>query len=118
MFNGHKYYHVIKYQGVVTPDGIIIHLSEGYAGTAHDSTIYTESGIHDILEQWAYDANHVPLALYGDSAYVPNNHLLNGYKAGHLTDDQAAFNQTMASLRIEIKWAFKHITQQFSCINF
>ncbi|GMF49373.1 unnamed protein product [Phytophthora fragariaefolia] len=70
MFNGHKVYlhsfqkanyqltyativtlqrkHALKYQSVITPDGIIIHLSGPFAGTRHDAFILYESKLLDV----------------------------------------------------------------------
>ncbi|KAF4127781.1 putative DDE Tnp4 domain-containing protein, partial [Phytophthora infestans] len=49
MCNGHKVRdfldrkHALKYQSVIAPDGIIIHLSGPYAGTRHEAFILHES---------------------------------------------------------------------------
>ncbi|KAF4145811.1 DDE superfamily endonuclease, partial [Phytophthora infestans] len=49
MYSGHKVRdfldrkHALKYQSVIAPDGIIIHLSGPYAGTRHDAFILHES---------------------------------------------------------------------------
>ncbi|KAG0008113.1 hypothetical protein BGZ81_004315, partial [Podila clonocystis] len=53
MYNGHKHIHCVKYQGVVTPDGIIIHIGDSFEGNTHDHEIYLRSGLQGILEEHA-----------------------------------------------------------------
>lgn len=50
VYNGWKRYHCLKYQAIVTPDGIIIHLYGPVEGTKHDAAVWQESGISDLLE--------------------------------------------------------------------
>ncbi|GJJ78236.1 nuclease HARBI1 [Entomortierella parvispora] len=118
MYSGHKCHHCVKYQGIVAPDGILLHLSSAFSGTNHDMTIFDGTGFQQVLDQFAYDQNGVALAIYGDSAYTANGHVLIGYRGNGLTPDQIAFNRVMSSLRVTIEWTFKHITQQFMGIDF
>jgi hypothetical protein len=116
-FNGHRHMHALKYQTVVAPDGIIIHISKGYPGTAHDYTIYEESGLIDILNEFAFDSNGNSLATYGDAAYEPDPHMIVGYR-GHLEPDQEQFNQGCSNMRIIVEWAFGQVTKYSSGIDF
>ena len=44
VFSGHKRKHVIKFQSVMAPNGLVVNLSVPYAGTRHDSGIHADSG--------------------------------------------------------------------------
>jgi hypothetical protein len=66
-FNGHKHTHALKYQAVVVPDGIIIHISRAYVGSPHDYTIYKDSGLIDILTGHAYGTEGCPIRRF----YLP-----------------------------------------------
>ena len=45
MYNGHKRVHGIKFQSVVTPNGLIANLSGPFEGKRHDSVMLHESGL-------------------------------------------------------------------------
>ncbi|TGZ80821.1 hypothetical protein EX30DRAFT_297924, partial [Ascodesmis nigricans] len=68
-YNGWKRIHVLKYQAVVTPDGLIVHFYEPLEGRRHDIHVYRESGLQQILEQYSFDRSGTPLVLYGDAGY-------------------------------------------------
>lgn len=50
LYNGHKRLHGIKFQSVVTPNGIIANMSGPYLGRRHDSSMLYES--NKSLEEW------------------------------------------------------------------
>ena len=45
LYNGHKRIHSIKFQSVVTPNGLIANLLGHYEGKKHDSGMLAESGL-------------------------------------------------------------------------
>ena len=48
-YNGHKGYHGVNYQTVVTPDGLIAHMYGPMEGCRHDSGMLRQSGLqHDL----------------------------------------------------------------------
>ena len=47
VYNGHKRKHAIKFQSIVAPDGIIIHLFGPEAGSRHDAYVFQRSGLAD-----------------------------------------------------------------------
>jgi len=51
MYNGHKRVHCIKFQSVVTPNGLIANLSGPYEGKRHDSTMLQQSGLLNDLKR-------------------------------------------------------------------
>ena len=52
LYNGRKRIHVIKFQSVVIPNGLIANFSGPYEGEKHDSGMLTESGFLTNLEHY------------------------------------------------------------------
>ncbi|THU76384.1 hypothetical protein K435DRAFT_824585 [Dendrothele bispora CBS 962.96] len=70
LYNGWKRIHCLKYQILITPDGIIIHVFGPIEGRRHDSTAYKESGLVDILDRHFWGPDGQRLFIYGDPAYA------------------------------------------------
>lgn len=47
--SGHKRRHALKFQGVLTPDGLFVHLFGPLEGRRHDMTMYYRSGLDELL---------------------------------------------------------------------
>ena len=50
-FNGHKRIHALKFQIVITPDGLIAHAFGPVEGCRHDAGVLGESGLLPLLQQ-------------------------------------------------------------------
>ena len=50
-YNGWKHSHGIKFQGVMAPDGLVMHLSGPYKATVHDAKMLCLSGLQDQLDR-------------------------------------------------------------------
>ncbi|OAQ32208.1 hypothetical protein K457DRAFT_70832 [Linnemannia elongata AG-77] len=62
--------HVQRYHVLITPDGIIVHVSRPQAGTCSDATIFADSTLHTWLERSAWASDGHPLKVLGDTAYA------------------------------------------------
>jgi hypothetical protein len=80
VYNGHKRVHSIKFQSVMTPDGIISHLTGPWVGRRHDSRMLKESGLVTELEQYAKGINGEIMHLYGDLAYPLTPYIISPFK--------------------------------------
>ena len=69
VYNGHKRVHGIKFQSVVTPNGLIASLFGPVEGRKHDSGMLGDSGLCTQLQQYARGQNHNILCLYGYHSY-------------------------------------------------
>jgi nuclease HARBI1 len=118
VFNGHKRVHALKYQSVVCPDGIIVHMSKPLEGKRHDSRLLRESGLLEILTRCANDAHGQPFYLYGDPAYPLSIYLLAPYRGSRLTPEQAEFNKRMSSVRESVEWGFQRILALWAGVDF
>lgn len=116
VYNGHKRIHALKYQSIVTPNGLIANMFGPVEGRRHDAALLAESGILNRITYFAEDNS--PLCLYGDAAYPLSPHLLCPYKNAILTQEQQAFNTGMSGAREAVEWAFGKIVQNFAFVDF
>lgn len=118
VYNGWKRIHCLKYQAIIAPDGIIAHLYGPAEGRIHDSTVWHESKIGEILDAYAYAPDGTPLQVYGYPAYGINEHLISPFGGALLTEDQREWNKSMSKVRIVVEWCFKQVLQLFTALDF
>jgi len=116
LYSGHKRAHGIKFQSVVTPDGLIACLFGPINGRRHDSFMLRVSHILEQLDQ-LMPIDGVMYALYGDPAYPQFPYLMTPYRNPGEGSVQAAFNTTMSSVRETVEWNFKEIVCQFAYLD-
>jgi hypothetical protein len=69
-YNGHKRQHIVRWQGVVTPDGMIVSFFGPHEGASNDRGLLNYSQLVSTLEQFLQrPALGFDFYLYGDSAY-------------------------------------------------
>lgn len=114
-FSGHKRYHAIKYQAVVTPDGILSSLGGPVEASKADWSLYKESGLERIMTRF-FDDNELTaddrMYIYGDPAYSGSIATMGAYKRqrnGELTLDEAWTNLVMSKKRMAVEHFFAHV---------
>lgn len=117
VYNGHKRKHGLKFQSIVTPNGIIANLTGPYLGRRHDSSMLNESNMLNELRRIAV-INGEPYCVYGDPAYPLNPHLQTPFKGAHLTPDMVNYNKAMSQVRVTVEWLFGEIVNYFKFIDF
>lgn len=117
VYNGHKRAHALKYQAVMTPDGIILHLYGPVEGRRHDWTLYTRSEMDGQLESTLF-CDGIQYCIYGDSGYNERAYLQVPFQGSNLNPDQSAFNAGMAGARITVEWVFKEVKMYWSTTDF
>ena len=68
LFSGHKRHHGVKYQMVMAPNGMIVHVYGPYPGRNHNLGLLEASKLSDQLCQ-IFDNRGNPMLIYGDKAY-------------------------------------------------
>ena len=117
MYNGYKRVHSIKFQSVVTPNGLIANLAGPFEGKRHDSTMLHESGLlTDLRRVGVYNGD--PLCLYGDPAYPLGVHLQAPFRGNNITPQMAIYNKAMSEVRIAVEMLFGNISNYFKFIDF
>ena len=109
-YSGHKRYHGLKFQSIVTPDGFFGHFFGPTNGNRHDSFMLGESGVMPILGAFMAGFDQ-PYALYGDPAYPQSGLLFGGFRNAPPGSEMAAFNAAMSKVRESVEWGFMEITR-------
>ncbi|XP_071944737.1 uncharacterized protein [Antedon mediterranea] len=117
VYNGHKRVHSLKFQSVVTPNGLIANLFGPIEGCRHDAFMLRESNLLQQLERYAVRLNGDPLCIYGDPAYPLRVHLQAPFK-GNLTQGQQDFNRSMSQARVSVEWLFRDIIENWKFVDF
>ena len=117
-YSGHKRRHVLKFQSVTTPDGLVFRMFGPHEGRRHDMVLYDESGLDEDLRQTLL-IDGVQHCLYGDSAFVLRAWMQTGH--GNGPDGIAAeraFDLSMSRVRETVEWGFKDIKHYFTTLDF
>jgi hypothetical protein len=107
-YSGHKKSCGAKFQGIVTPDGLISSFMGEWKGTVNDITMLHTSGIQEKLRAICEGVR--TLYLYGDSAYGYEYGIWSPYQHRFgrqwLSANQRKLNQEMSSFRIGVEHSF------------
>ena len=117
IFNGHKRQHSLKYQSLILPNGIIAHFYGPVEGRRHDSGVYFESGLDQLISD-VRNSNGEEMAVYANSAYALRSYLITPFKGANLTQEQIDFNANMSSMRQSVEWGFGKLTNLFAFIGY
>lgn len=118
LWNGHKRVHSLKFQSLVTPNGLIAQLHGPFEGKRHDSAILGQSGLYDQLIENSLSPDGNILCIYGDPAYPLRPHLQRPFQGARLNDLQRQFNTAMSEVRVAVEWVFGDILNYFKFIDF
>jgi DDE superfamily endonuclease len=114
--SGHKRHHGLKFQSVVTPDGLFASMFGPICGNRHDSYMLRESNILSALEEMM-PIDGVVYSLYGDPAYPQSRLLFGGFRYPHPNSPEAAWNQQLSRVREAVEWNFKETIAQFRFLD-
>ena len=91
---------MVKYQTVVSPDGLILSLIGAYPGNRHDSFMLRHSQLERVC------LAHVPrhprgprLKMYGDMGYRDSDAIMTGFRGNGLPRDIHNYNAQMSTMR-------------------
>lgn len=115
-YSGHKRRHAIKYQSVLSPDGLIFHLHGPVEGRRHDMTLYHESGLDAIPANELF-IDGVQFRIYGDATYFLRLWLQTAFQ-GILTALEAAFNDSMKIPRTAVECGFNNVKQMCTTLDY
>ncbi len=109
----------MKYQSVVTPDGIIVHMFGPIVGSRHDCTLLKQSNLMATLNQHIVHPEQ-SFVLYGDPAYSSNDvtRIKAPFKGSHLTTEKENFNKRMSSVRQSVEWEFGRLVRLWASVDF
>ena len=109
VYNGHKRTHGLKYQGIMTPDGLFSHFFGPFEGRRHDITVLRESKVEEITTL----AKNLGFYVYGDPAYRSRNGFISPHAGAALTPEEQDFNKGMSGVRVAVEWGFGSVMNQW-----
>jgi hypothetical protein len=115
MYSGHKRQHVLKFQCVTTPDGLIAHTFGPIEGRRHDMFVLKKSALLDRLEAMEAMEGY---CLYGDPGYCVSARLIAPFKGAALDQHQMEFNQRMSAVRVVVEWSFGNVLSLWAFLDF
>ena len=118
LYNGHKKVHSIKFQSVVTPNGLIANLFGPVEGRRHDSGMLAQSNLLQGLRRYSVSPTGQDLCIYGDPAYPLRINLQGPFKGAAITNAEKAYNKSMSEVRISVEWVFADIVNYFAFLDF
>ncbi|OAD02160.1 hypothetical protein MUCCIDRAFT_82544 [Mucor lusitanicus CBS 277.49] len=116
LYNGWKHVHALKYQSIVTPDGITSSMMGPVIGARHDKFMYTMLETEKRLQKYLHisDDEEDNYAIYGDPAYVESEHLHCPFPSQSTDPLEIECNKSMAKVRIAVEWEFAEVMKYFS----
>jgi hypothetical protein len=120
IYNGKDRVHAIKFQTIVSVDGIICHCSGPWSGRRHDSYIYkrTLPSVLQDLPVLHFEDLRVPVAVYADPGYFLTTRVLMPFPTGREDAHHQAFNVTMSRARITVEWGYSRVSSLWRHLNF
>ena len=118
VYNGHKKVHALKFQSVVTPNGLVANLWGPMPRRRHDAALLNESGLMRYMEANCSAPDGQPLCVYGDSAYPRRPHLQRPHRGRDLSAEQEIENTQMSRVRQAVEWQFGRIATLFAFLDF
>ncbi|OAD69305.1 hypothetical protein PHYBLDRAFT_149704 [Phycomyces blakesleeanus NRRL 1555(-)] len=119
-YNGHYRGHGLKYQAVVTPDGVTSSIMGPDSGRNHDVRMYRESQL-DAMMCVAFDFTSINgpcYYLYGDPAYTASDHMMIPFRRQTADEQELAINKSMSAVRISVEHEFAHVGSLWAFLKY
>jgi len=117
VYNGKDRVHALKYQSVVTPDGMLHQLAGPWAGARHDMHMLRQSALLPYVNALPRTADGTQFSIYADCGYSERDGIVTPYFDGAVNAVHEAWNQAMASSRIAVEWGFGDIVLAWSHLD-
>lgn len=116
VYNGHPRRHCLNWQGITTPDGIIVSMYGPIEGRRHDSTVLIMSGLLGVFsaDTDVFGGKYI----YGDPAYGCCEHIVCPFPFTQSGTPRARFNAAMSSVRESVEWSFGRLKSLWGYIAY
>jgi hypothetical protein len=128
LYSGHKRAHGIKFQSVVTPDGLFACFFGPINGNRHDSYMLARSELIPKLQDFmpaqneregiADAGDNSIFSLYGDPAYPQSLYIFGGYRNPPPGSAQSRWNTEMSKIREVVEWGFANLISNWAFLDF
>jgi nuclease HARBI1 len=121
-YTGYKKYHGMKFQGLVAPNGLLVHLDGPYRAPQNDCGVLNLSKLLETVQEYAIQPGSQEadppeqryFQVYGDSAYGVSPVMVSPYSGvAPLMPEQRAWNQAMGGVRISVEHGFGLVLQDW-----
>jgi hypothetical protein len=117
VYNGKDRVHALKYQGVVTPDGMLLQLAGPWPGSRHDQHMLNTSHLKQYVHALPRRADERMFEIYADQGYAQSPGICTPFFDGAINPAHEIYNQSMASSRIAVEWAFGDIVNHWASLD-
>jgi hypothetical protein len=118
VYNGKDKTHALKYQVLVTPDGIMRHVYGPVCGSRHDQHLVHVSKVLSWVTSHGSCATGEPYVCYADAGYAVAPGLMRPFADEAINIQHKAFNEVMSGVRICVEWEFGDIVTQWAHVNY
>jgi hypothetical protein len=118
VYNGKDKTHALKYQLVVTPDGIMRHVYGPVCGSRHDQHMVHASKVLEWITSHGRCATGEAFVCYADAGYALAPGIMRPFADELINIEHKAFNQVMSSVRICVEWEFGDIVTHWAHVNY
>lgn len=119
LYNGHKKFHCLGFQGLSTPDGLFLQFSGGIPGARHDMHILRESGIVPVIQEYMDGLGPAErrFMVYADKGYQNSDIIITPYRDFEMNEDREGINAEMSSVRVSVEWMFGVLMSLWKYLN-
>ena len=117
VYNGKDRVHAIKYQALVTPDGMLQQLAGPWPGSRHDMHMLHQSQLRAFVRSLPARGDGTSFVVYADQGYAESAEVETPYFDGAANAVHEGINQAMASSRIAVEWAFGDIVALWASLD-
>jgi hypothetical protein len=117
VYNGKDRVHALKYQALVTPDGMFRQLCGPWPGSRHDMHMLSKSHLKTYIASLPKRQDGACYSVYADQGYAESVGIITPYFDGAVNAWHEICNQTMASSRIAVEWAFGDIVVYWASLD-
>jgi hypothetical protein len=118
VYNGKDKTHALKYQVLVTPDGIMRHVYGPVCGARHDQHMVHASKVLEWVTSHGHCATGEAFVCYADAGYAVAPGLMRPFADEKINIIHKSFNEVMSSVRICVEWEFGDIVTQWAHVNY
>lgn len=117
MYDGHHRFHGFEYQGITTPDGIVIMLFGPVPGRMNDLYMVKASNLEEMFEGEfrVWEEGGEQYFVYGDQGYMTTPFVLAGKKDPSKLE--AKMNRAWSDERVTVEWTFGSIIALWQSID-
>lgn len=117
-YSSQKHFHSIKYQAIITPDGIMVLVGGPFSSCWHDSCMANDLQIQSFLAKHARSPTGAQMVVYGDEGYGQSDEIKAPFRGNILTPEQATHNESMWRPWLCAEWSFGYMSNNFGLINY